>query len=556
MHTTYFDLFLKREITSIRVVFIAAFLVIHFSLCAQNEQKLVFPPQIKDFSPTLSFLSSNWMEGREAGERGGLMAADYMASMMQHYGLIPYGDSLKSLERSQDKQSYFQNFTVIKQKIETSSLALVHHSATSESVNSLTQGLDYLPVAGLKSVAGEAAVVFVGYGLSLSDKTYDDYKGLDVKGKIVLILKGFPGHANPTSHVYKNFEKALGEDGASMELKLSTAQKNGALAVILMDGSGSFEAFDGTQKNINLFRSVMNAAKDQEEDYDDGDYHLSTDTDFLPYFQLSTEAGKQLLKGTDLNLKDFEEKLILSAIPESRPLKNKVIRFSIQIKKEALLVRNVMGIIPGKDPDKSIVIGGHYDHLGIRGTSIYNGSDDNASGAAGVLALAKKWTECGIQPDYNLIFASWTAEEKGLLGSQYFAEHLQNPQDFLLYINMDMISRSILEDTAHRQLSVGTRTSDETLRDLAKKSNATLTHPFDLDLWDVTGHWGSDYASFTSRNIPIMTYNTGLHNDYHTPRDISIDADLIKMEEVLKLVNNSIQVFMKERKIHILPEQR
>jgi hypothetical protein len=106
---------------------------------------------------------------------------------------------------------------------------------------------------------------------------------------------------------------------------------------------------------------------------------------------------------------------------------------------------------------------------------------------------------------------------------------------------MDMISRSVIEDTTRRQLSIGTRTSDENLRELARKSNTTIHPPFVLDLWDVTGHSGSDYASFTAKNIPIMTFNTGLHNDYHTPRDISVTADLVKMGDVLKLVNTSLQ---------------
>jgi Zn-dependent M28 family amino/carboxypeptidase len=116
-----------------------------------------------------------------------------------------------------------------------------------------------------------------------------------------------------------------------------------------------------------------------------------------------------------------------------------------------------------------------------------------------------------------------------------------NPKNIKLYINMDMISRSVIEDTARRQLSIGTRTLDENLRELARKTNTSINPPFVLDLWDVTGHSGSDYASFTARNIPVMTYNTGLHNDYHTPRDISATADLVKMGDVLKLVNESLQ---------------
>jgi len=256
-----------------------------------------------------------------------------------------------------------------------------------------------------------------------------------------------------------------------------------------------------------------------------------------------------LIAGTGLNLSEFEKKIAKTALPSSVILKDKLIHFSVAVKTESLLVRNVLGMIPGKDTTKYIILGGHYDHLGTYNGQIFNGSDDNASGASGLLALAKVWMESGVKPVCNLIFASWSAEEKGLLGSQYFVQEMKiNQKDIKLYINMDMISRSVIEDSTRRQLSIGTRTSDKYIRDLAQKTNTSINPPFILDLWDVTGHSGSDYASFTARNIPIMTFNTGLHNDYHTPRDISATADLVKMGDVLKVVNTSLQEVLENKK--------
>jgi Zn-dependent M28 family amino/carboxypeptidase len=292
----------------------------------------------------------------------------------------------------------------------------------------------------------------------------------------------------------------------------------------------------------------MNSVKNTEDqDYEDYNHVLPNDTanEVIPSFRLGSAAARQLISGTGLNLADFEKKTAKTALPSSMILKDKLIRFSVTVKTEAMLVRNVLGLIPGSDTTKYTILGGHYDHLGTHNGKIFNGSDDNASGASGLLALAKVWAESGEQPACNLIFASWSAEEEGLLGSQYFVQEMKiNPKDIRLYINMDMISRSVLEDTTRRQLSIGTRTSDKYIRDLAQKVNTTINPPFILDLWDVTGHSGSDYASFTARNIPIMTFNTGLHNDYHTPRDISANADLVKMGHVLKVVNTSLQVFL------------
>jgi Zn-dependent M28 family amino/carboxypeptidase len=255
-------------------------------------------------------------------------------------------------------------------------------------------------------------------------------------------------------------------------------------------------------------------------------------------------AGSKLLsEAVGVDFRKLEQKL--AQLDSQKPIGSIVlISINLQVVVDTLHVSNILGVLPGYDTTQTVILGAHYDHLGKRGTDIYYGSDDNASGVAGLLALAKMWAVSSTIPPYNIVFASWTAEEKGLIGSKYFTSSLAAPEKVKLYINMDMISRSVMEDTAQRQLSIGTRTTDENIREIARKSNATLNRPFELDLWDVTGHSGSDYASFTAKNIPIMTYNTGLHNDYHTPRDIPANADLIKMGDVLKVVNACVWEFM------------
>lgn len=518
-------------------------------LFAQTNTKPVPSPVVNDYAPILSFLSSDWMEGREASSKGGFMAADYIASMMQVFGLKPIGDKIKGTKQG---QGYFQNFEILRHQTENSSLAFINRSAGSQTAFELAQGIDYELKGGTQSIDAETQVVFVGYGITDAEKGYDDYKALDVKGKIVVVLKGFPGHSDTTSIAWKKLNKFIGEDGASFRKKLQTARKNGASALILVDADGKFEPFERAQPNRLLLKSTMNSVKNtDDEDSEDYDHVLPNDTanDMIPGFRLGSLAACQLLSGSGVSLSDFEKKTAKTALPASTILKDKLIRFSVTIKTESLLVRNILGMIPGKDSTKYIVLGGHYDHLGTHKGQIFNGSDDNASGASGLLALAKVWSESGVKPACNLIFASWSAEEKGLLGSQYFVQEMKiNPKDIKLYINMDMISRSVIEDTTRRQLSIGTRTSDKYIRDLVQKINTTINPPFILDLWDVTGHSGSDYASFTARNIPIMTFNTGLHNDYHTPRDISATADLVKMGDVLKVVNESLQEVLENKK--------
>ena len=162
--------------------------------------------------------------------------------------------------------------------------------------------------------------------------------------------------------------------------------------------------------------------------------------------------------------------------------------------------------------------------------------------------MAKKWSESNIKPAYNILFAAWTAEEMGLLGSEYFVQNFDfKKQKILLAINMDMISRSAPEDKAHRILSIGTQKGSDNLKEIANFSNKKLAKPFSLDLWETDGHSGSEYASFTAKGIPVMTFFSGFHEDYHTPRDKVSKVDLEKIQDVLFIVNNSILRFIENQ---------
>ncbi|HAN79231.1 MAG TPA: hypothetical protein DCQ31_16420, partial [Bacteroidales bacterium] len=288
---------------------------------------------------------------------------------------------------------------------------------------------------------------------------------------------------------------------------------------------------------------------DSEPEYSYADYSLATGNmaENLPYFTVNYNAAKSFFENLTFSIPEFESKVAQNMVPGSFILKNKLVSFSISIKKEILNVRNVLGIIRGVDTTKTIVIGAHYDHLGIQNGRTYYGADDNASGTSGMLALAKVWKQSNNKPPCNLVFAAWTGEEIGLFGSEYFVHTLgANTNQILLYINMDMISRSAPEDSLQNQLSIGTRSQDVQLKQITNTGNTLLKQPFQLDLWDVNGYSGSDYASFTAKNIPVMTFFSGFQTDYHTPRDVYAKVDLKKMTEVLNLVNSALLLFMQQ----------
>ncbi|MCX6246729.1 MAG: M20/M25/M40 family metallo-hydrolase [Bacteroidetes bacterium] len=521
------------------------FLLTASILRSQTETHSVPPPSVNDFTGIQSFLSSDWMEGREADTRGGFMAADFIASLMQLNGLLPYGDTGNIKEHRTNQpfnRSYFQDFELIRYRVEKSSLALIKASPEGESVLQFVPGVDFETSPVPFSLKEEASLVFAGYGIEAPGKGYDDYRGIDVRDRIVLIAAGFPGHSDTTSAAWKKLGKSFGREFSKLSVKLRVAEKHGAKAVILIGPEGGTEPFLPAIHNRDLINSAMNSAK-PEPDYEDAEYYLPGDTGmvYIPCFSLSTGVARLLLMGTAIDLPGFERKAAGDLLSSSMAVSGKKLRLSVEVARDAVGVRNVLGIIPGHDTGKNILIGSHFDHLGVRKGVIYNGADDNASGVSGMLALAKNWAGHPEKPSCNIIFAAWTAEEKGLLGSDWFVRHSGILSGSLsVVINMDMISRSAPEDTLGRQLSIGTLPMNEDLKTLAKKINSHLKHPFVLDLWDVTGHTGSDYAHFAERKIPVMTFFSGFHDDYHTPRDIWSKTDPVKMEEILKIVNECI----------------
>jgi len=315
--------------------------------------------------------------------------------------------------------------------------------------------------------------------------------------------------------------------------------KKGVVAIILVKPEG-FEPYRGGQLNRELIKNTVNYVKNDPE-YIDSNHSLPGDSVPIPVFSISKELAQKLLEGSNINLAEAEKLAASNLKSLAKPLKGIKVSCRVEMKVEPLLVRNVLGMIPGKDTTQAIVIGAHYDHLGTRGNLTYNGSDDNASGVAGMLALADAWSRAGVKPRCNLIFAAWTAEEKGLLGSTWFVRNFNfSKQTIELNINFDMISRSDPSDNEAKIISIGILKGDESLKSMAKDCNSRLVKPFELDIWETTGPGGSDYVPFAMKKIPVMSFFSGFHDDYHSPRDIYAKADLDKMEAILKLVNKFI----------------
>ncbi len=455
-----------------------------------------------------------------------------IASMMQLNGLTPYGDAeIKGIpgSRVNATQTFFQSFKMIRCHVEKSSLELIRNPSAGEPVIMFAPGTDFIVDPVPFGREAEAPVIFAGYGIEAPGKGYNDYTGTDVRNKVVVIVDGYPGHTDTTSLAWKKLGRSFEDDYATIKKKLKLAERHGAAAVVFVDP--------------HVLNSNINEPTSGDGDDENPRHYLPGDTGQLkiPCFTMGTDAIMQLLDGTGIDLPEFEKKAARDLLIASGPIQGKKLRFSVTVRSEEVIIRNVIGMIQGIDTTRNIIIGGHYDHLGVRKGQVFNGADDNASGVAGMLALAKAWSSYPGKPSCNILFAAWIGEERGKLGSTYFAMHSRLvPRQVSLVINMDMISRSAPEDTGRIGVSIGTMTLNEDLRSLAKNVNSKLEHPFVLELWDVTGASGSDYRPFSDRKVPILTFHAGFPDEYHTPLDDFARIDSHKMEQILKIVNECL----------------
>jgi Zn-dependent M28 family amino/carboxypeptidase len=252
--------------------------------------------------------------------------------------------------------------------------------------------------------------------------------------------------------------------------------------------------------------------------------------------EITERAASEILNGTKVDLEEFEKNAMNRMKPASSELKGKSIFVETTVDSKIYKVRNVLGKIEGKNPNEVIVIGGHYDHVGMNKGYIWNGSDDNASGTVGVMTIAKAFAESGIKPEKTIIFAAWTGEEKGLLGSQYFVENYEPVNNIILNLNYDMISRTAETDTLGVECSMTFTSTSPVLQETAEKLNEDIAANLKINFrGSEQPGGGSDHAPFARKDIPIFYFMAGWHDDYHQPSDHADKADINKMKNIIRL---------------------
>ncbi len=499
----------------------------------------------------LDFLASDWMEGRNTGTKGIAMAADYITSMFQVYGLKPYKAPLavRGMYRSPlvqiGEQGYFQDFTMLKtQTSKEHQLSVVttkDKSTFAQIFNSETDftfGGRYNPTIG--GLSGESPLVFVGYGISDEKNGYDEFKGIDVKGKILLRLRGFPGQKDTSSVAYKKFKPKSGDWREIYRIesnKNTVAQQKGAMAIVEVNTSSDLTTF-GSPKNVFRFFSGDMEFDEYPAEMYNNNFSLLSDSleKVLPYFVVSRRLSNELTGNSGINIEAFEKNAAEKMKPASQEIANKSVRFSLKNQiPEIYRGRNVLGVLEGENPNQVVVVGAHYDHKGKYNGVVWNGADDNASGTVAVMSVARACMATGVKPKRTIIFAAWDGEEEGLLGSRHF---VKNPvkSDIFANINFDMISRDTDRDTLGVMCGLTYTKAFEVLKTSTEKDLETYKIGIKMSYnSQETPSGGSDYNYFAEKKIPVMAYMAAMHKDYHRPGDKPYKVNLTKMSNVIRI---------------------
>jgi hypothetical protein len=356
-------------------------------------------------------------------------------------------------------------------------------------------------------------VVFAGYGISAPNQKYDDYEGLDVKDKIVVVLRSEPQEKDPRSV----FDGDRATTHSAFDTKTSTARVRGARAILFVDNNLS------DSKLVPKFNKRINP----------------NDPEF-PFVQVKAELLDQWLAASGQNLKQIMDGIDRDLKPRSLPLPGLTVELETDVQRRKKSVPNVVGWLPG-ETGEFVILGAHFDHIGLgsssslapeaeRGKAVHHGADDNASGTAGLLELARYF---GAQPRprRGILFVAFAGEEMGLLGSSYFARAPWLPlEKASVMINMDMIGR-IKDGKAF----VGGSGTGSSLKKLLEelKPNYKLA----LDFSDETGYGSSDHQSFYIAKVPVLFFFSGLHSDYHKPSDTWDKINAESAAELLRLVS-------------------
>jgi hypothetical protein len=483
-------------------------LVALFVQCGWATENAVVEKRILD---DLKYLAGDTCEGRGTETKGIQLAADYIADEFKKAGLKPAGKD----------GTYFQPFSITaKLKVVSDECALRLKGPQGQEFN-LDIGKQFNVMGFSASGKADAPIVFVGYGVTSKDPDYDDFAGIDVAGKIVVVLRMLPQNGSPEISPFLKQAPAGAHPRAGLLAKASNAEVHKAAAVLFVNDNATAAAENDALR----------------------DFRFTSDSSPLsiPVAHVRRSFVNMMVRsvsGDDLSV--IEKTIDRDLKPHSFALNGWTCELRTAVQRQAVTVKNVIGVVEGSGPlaDETIVIGAHYDHLGygepgslaFGSKDIHYGADDNCSGTVSVIELARRFGPTQGHKGRRIVLMTFAGEERGLLGSVHYCKEPLFPLDkTVAMINLDMVGR-YREDQKLEVLGTGTSPDFEAVIERAHQKH-------DLKLKKSAGpnlaFGGSDHQSFYQKNIPVIFFFTGLHQQYHKPSDT---VDLINVPGIRQIV--------------------
>lgn len=502
-----------------------------------------------DLRADLTFIAGDGLQGRMSLQPGDEAAAEWVASEYAKAGLKPAATD------ESGKPSFLQPVPLTEYKPDPSATLL------SVSCNGGALQEWHAPIvssAFRENVDASGGLVYVGYGITAPELNYDDYAGVDARGKIVVLMEHEPQEDDPKSI----FNGTGNTRYATSRVKLLNAQKHGAIAVLLMPEPNA-KHVPTAQRLANVYVGVtakrltpipLQAIADDE-------VHISLMTIPLTVSdELFRNSGASSSGPTP---KDLQTSIDRDLKPQSRELAGVQVRLQTRnISTRSATAHNVVGLLPGSDPSlaaETLIVSAHHDHNGASEVEeqdgrhhidIWHGADDNGSGTVGVVELAHAFAANPIKPKRSILFVVFAAEERGLLGSYYMAQHPLRPlATTRAMVNFDMIGRdekpsaqtdgiiAIPADTSNRLNLVGTLYSPDFLHTVQREDEhigLTLDDRFERDT-ALGIFFRSDQFPFILHDVPALWFFTGFHPDYHHVTDTVDKIDFSKMTKIVRL---------------------
>jgi hypothetical protein len=475
-------------------------------------------PVVERMRRDITFLASDECEGRGVQTAGIEKAAAYISGEFKKAGLKPGGPG----------GSYFQPFTMNAPAELTTTPSLRLSGPLGQEIDLKYQ--KQFSVFGT-SVSGKvrAPVVFASYGITAPKIDYDDYKDVDVAGKVVVLLRRTPRFDSEEVP----FDGDRAEIHASLQSKVENAVKHKAAAILLVN-----DQTEAVGDKLTTF----------------GDLARSFGGNTVPFLHLRRAVLDTMLQSSlGVPLSEIEQDIDRTLKPRSAPLAGWTASLEVNVVRKKLAVKNIIGVAEGNGPlaNETVVIGAHYDHLGYGGAGsgslladtslklIHHGADDNASGTTTVIELARRLGAMPNRQGRRIVLMAFSGEESGLLGSQFYCnkEPMFALKDTVAMINLDMVGRLEEKDLAKKNklLVEGTGTA-KNFDKLIETVNGR--HKFDLVTKSKGGVGPSDHTSFYLKEVPVFFIWTGVHKDYHRPSDTADKINVPGMRRIAGLVED------------------